>query len=324
MQFSSKNRIAYFAALTLLFSYIEMLLPKVLPFLRLGLSNIPVLLAFDLPFLPFMFLTFIKSFLSAMMQGTLFSPFVFVSLSQSLASAFLMFFLSKLRGRFLSIYGISIAGSAVSALVQILTTSLYLGKGTFSLLPYMLFFSLFSGIITAFLAQFFNISQEPPLLNKSVNYSVKKDKFIFAKILFLLCAFILIFTLNNIYFLLCAMFFSFALQIFSKRKIFILPHLSMWLFVILTSLIVPEGKILFSLGKWSLTQGALLCGIKKSIKLSSVMALSQWAATFNFEKNNFFISKVLSYHKGLLNKFNSSNGNIINRLKVTLSSKDLS
>ena len=50
MHGQTKKKIAYFASLTLLFSYIEMILPRTVPFFKLGLGNIAMLMALELNF----------------------------------------------------------------------------------------------------------------------------------------------------------------------------------------------------------------------------------------------------------------------------------
>ena len=105
MQLSNKNRIAYLASLTLLFSYGELFIPRFIPFFRLGLGNIAILLAFTLSPLEFLILTFIKAISSCLVSGTLFTPFFLISVSQSVVSGFLMYLLVKLfRGGLLGVH----------------------------------------------------------------------------------------------------------------------------------------------------------------------------------------------------------------------------
>ena len=75
----NKKRIAYLSALTLLFSYAELFIPRFLPFFRFGLGNVAVLLSFSLDPLSFILLTVIKSVASCLMAGTFFSPFFLLS-----------------------------------------------------------------------------------------------------------------------------------------------------------------------------------------------------------------------------------------------------
>ncbi|NBK25683.1 MAG: heptaprenyl diphosphate synthase, partial [Spirochaetia bacterium] len=44
----TERKIAFVAAATLLLSTLEYLIPKPLPFLRLGLANLPILLVLDI------------------------------------------------------------------------------------------------------------------------------------------------------------------------------------------------------------------------------------------------------------------------------------
>ena len=165
---NDKNYIAYLASLTLLFSYAEMLFPRILPFLKIGFSNIAVILALPLNISPFFMLLILKTTAGSLLQGTLFSPFFLLSFSQSLASGILMFMLFRLnklcKEKVFSVYGISVCGSCISALVQIYLSSLYLGSSVIKLLGPVILFSVFSGIVTAFFSKLFSINKSFPLL----------------------------------------------------------------------------------------------------------------------------------------------------------------
>ena len=111
MRSRNKNLLAYLCALTLLFSYVEMILPRVFPFFRLGLANAVILLALDLRFDSFLILAVLKALAASLMGGTLFSPFFLISLVQSVTSALVMKILYKLISKkIISIYGISVVG----------------------------------------------------------------------------------------------------------------------------------------------------------------------------------------------------------------------
>lgn len=323
----NKKRVAYLSALTLLFSYAELLLPRFLPFFRLGLGNVAILLSFSLDPLNFILLTIIKAVASCLMSGTLFSPFFLISFVQSVVSGLFMYGIVKLfRGRLISVYGISILGSACSAVIQILLSSLYLGEGTNALLGPMILFSLFSGIVTAWLSQILHIPEQvPELINQNgmetIAENEKKQKIkTICMILAILIASVFIIIIKNIYVLLFALVLSFAAQILSKRKIRILPHISIWLFVIVSTLIMPQGKILFSFLGWNITNGALLIGIEKALKLSALSALSQSLAGVR-PAGNGILSLSLSYFGGLCKILNSSEGNLIKRTRTALSAQ---
>lgn len=324
MQFQNKNKIAYLGALTLLFSYAEMLLPRFTPFFRIGLGNIAILLAFDLNPLSFMLLTLIKAFASSLMAGTLFSPFFLISLGQSFFSGMMMYLLARLnrkcKNNLLSLYGISILGSAVSALIQIFLSTLYLGKGTYSLLGPMLLFSLFSGIITAFFSLILHIPEQAPNLIRKE--SVEKKQPVLLLALLILTASAAIFMIKNLIILSLALILALILQLISGRKIYIFPHISLWIFVVISTLFIPNGEVLIKIGTFSITKGSLIIGITKALKLSIVSALSQCAASLK-PRGDRPLALVLAYFTALSNLFRSSQGNFIQKFKTTLQAQNL-
>lgn len=322
-----RGRIAYLLALTLLFSYTEMLLPRGVPFFRLGLANIAIFSAFNLSIPSFFMLTVFKAAASSLMAGTLFSPFVLVSLAQSVSSGILMYGIFHLNSLFkkklLSLYGISVLGSAASAAAQIFLSSLYLGKGAFSLLGPMLIFNAASGILTAFLAHAFKIPEETPVLTSRTNSHGQNPRFLTAaKIISVLLLSASVFFIDSIPVLAGFLALSFLLQILSGRKIMILPHVFLWIFVIISTLLVPNGKILLQLGKFSITQGALLGGISKALRLSAAGAFSQCAAGLNVSRNTI-LGATLDYYNALLKILKTSDGKIFARLKKTLTAAEL-
>lgn len=324
MQFQNKNKIAYLGALTLLFSYAEMLLPRFTPFFRIGLGNIAILLAFELNPLSFMLLTLIKAFASSLMAGTLFSPFFLISLGQSFFSGMMMYLLARLnrkcKNNLSSLYGISIFGSAVSALIQIFLSTLYLGKGTYSLLGPMLLFSLFSGIITAFFSLILHIPEQAPNLIRKE--SVEKKQPVLLLALLILTASAAIFMIKNLIILSLALILALILQLISGRKIYIFPHISLWIFVVISTLFIPNGEVLIKIGTFSITKGSLIIGITKALKLSIVSALSQCAASLK-PRGDRPLALVLAYFTALSNLFRSSQGNFIQKLKTTLHAQNL-
>lgn len=382
MQFHNKKRIAYLSALTLLFSYAELLLPRIVPFFRLGLGNAAILMAFEMPFPAFLLLSVIKAIAASLMGGTLFSPFFIISFAQSVSSACLMSGLYKLNkachGKLMSLYGISLAGSALSAFVQIWLCSLFLGKGTFSLLGPMMLFNTASGIITALIAEFMSAGRQkaqatqdsaqpaasacpvetPDAAQKATqasssaasepaetdtakapagdantatdpsprnaNSTRKPEKkynpavqICLAAAIILACAGI--FFLESIPILCAALVVSFVLQFFSGRKIFFIPHISLWIFVLVSSLLSPNGKVLYTLWNFSITEGALFIGIEKALKLSAVSALSQCAASLRPPESSL-LGLSLAYYRTLSDRFRDTKGNPVARLKKVLES----
>ncbi len=322
MSFQNKNTIAYLTSLSLLFSYAEMFLPR-LGFFKLGLANTVILSSLNLNFSNFALLCFFKSLAGCLISGTLFSPFFLISLGQSILSGFFMYLLNFLckKRKLISIYGISISGAACSAVFQILFSSLYLGQGTTLFLGPLLAFSIFSGIFTAFICVKLNL--ENLAENKSFddlescveeNFSRKKRLKSFFMILGILLFSVAIFCVKNIYVLAGFFLIVLILQIISGRKILILPHIFLWLFVILSCIFIPEGKILFKIGKFSITQGALFTGIRKSLQLSASFSLSQCTTKIRFSSNSIIALTFKNFSK-MTKNFNETKGNFFTKIK---------
>ena len=342
----ARHQIARLAALTLIFSYAELLVPRVLPFFRLGLGNAALLMGLELSFPAFMLLSVIKSVAANLMGGTLFSPFFLVSLEQSVVSALVMFAMgravrvagenSENRKRLLSLYGISVAGSAVSAAVQIFLSSLYLGQGTWSLLGPMLLFNTASGLITAWLAETLGGNTRGgslPLARTSLlaipsagtprnapdttgSRETSRPRNII-RLVIIFAAAASVFFIKNTAVLCGFLFLSFLAQKFAGRKILLLPHLSLWLFVLITSVFLPNGRVLFYILGFSITEGALLNGLQKVLRLSSVAALSQCAVSIRPGENTL-LGLTLHYYKLMLDSFLNTEGSILVKLKATL------
>ena len=350
---AGRQQIARLAALTLIFSYAELLLPRIVPFFRLGLGNAALLmgLASGLTFPAFMLLAVVKAVAANLMAGTLFSPFFLVSFAQSLVSALVMFVLYRagrpgmsreVSGRrLLGLYGISISGASASALVQIALSSLYLGQGTWNLLGPMLLFNLMSGFLTAWLAEVFAGSDigggSFPLAHTSLlatpsngghprntpgsttgSHPASRLRNILRHALLLVAAASVFFIKNTA--VLCGfLVLSFLAQKLAHRKILLLPHLSIWLFVMVTSVLLPNGRVLFTVAGFSFTEGALLTGLQKALRLSIVGALSQTAATIKLSSApDSLLSLTLTYYSQMLDAFRNTQGSLIKKIRAAI------
>jgi uncharacterized membrane protein len=112
--------VALAAAVCLLLSSIEYLIPKPLPFLRLGLANLPLLACLDLlPPGPFFLLLALKVLGQGLVQGSLFSVIFLFSVAGTVASGGIMFAARRLLGGRISLIGISVLGALASNLTQL-------------------------------------------------------------------------------------------------------------------------------------------------------------------------------------------------------------
>lgn len=147
--------VALAAAICLFLASIEYMIPKPLPFLRIGLANLPLLLALDLfPVSHFFILLGIKILGQSLIQGTLFSFTFLLSLSGSLASGLIMLAARRLFKGASTLIGISILGALSSNLMQ-LTLARYLvfGRSAWMIAPPFLLVGLISSSILGYLAE---------------------------------------------------------------------------------------------------------------------------------------------------------------------------
>lgn len=114
------GNIAMLGALCLFLSAVEYMIPKPLPFIRVGLANLPLMLALDIfPVRPFFVLVCVKIFGQALISGTLFSYIFLFSLAGTFLSAFVMYFLRAALSSRVTFTGIGTAGAVVSNLSQL-------------------------------------------------------------------------------------------------------------------------------------------------------------------------------------------------------------
>lgn len=148
--------IAMLVAQASVLHFLESLLPNPIPIpgVKLGLANIITLLAlliFD--FKTAMQITVLRTILGSMLSGTLFGVGFFMSFSGAVASTAVMA-LGVFLGRGMGIISISVVGAVAHNLGQLLMAALILRfAGIIFYLPFMLLFSVPTGIITGLLVK---------------------------------------------------------------------------------------------------------------------------------------------------------------------------
>ena len=150
---------SFLAAMCIFLSAVEFAIPKPLPFLRIGLANLPVILAlsfFNFPQL--LKLVLIKVLVQGIISGTLFSYVFLFSCAGSFSSAITMYLLYKFffnRG-WVSALGLTLAGSMANNCAQILMARLILfGENTKYVAPLLLLTGLISGLILGIFVELF-------------------------------------------------------------------------------------------------------------------------------------------------------------------------
>jgi heptaprenyl diphosphate synthase len=123
-----RDVVALLGAFCLFLSTIEYMIPKPLPFMRIGFSNLPIMLALDLlSFRSFFLLVAIKIVGQSLVTGSLFSYIFLFSLVGSFGSAAIMLVLRRGLGPArISFVGVGTIGALVSNLSQVLMARIFI------------------------------------------------------------------------------------------------------------------------------------------------------------------------------------------------------
>jgi heptaprenyl diphosphate synthase len=129
--------VALLGALCLFLSAIEYMIPRPIPFLRVGIANLPILISLDLLPVPLLLLVVLLKILGqALIGGTLFSYVFLFSAVGSVASALSMLLFRRLCGRHISLVGVGILGALFSNTMQLwLARLLIFGEGAWLIAP---------------------------------------------------------------------------------------------------------------------------------------------------------------------------------------------
>ena len=159
--------ISFLVALCLFFATIENAIPKPLPFLRLGLANLPVIFSlFLLRKRDVFFLVLFKVVLQGIISGTIFSYIFLFSGVSSFSSALAMQILflitkgdnSTNERKFLKIsaIGLSLIGSLASTFSQLFLAKFFLfGENTKYIVPILLVSGLITGLFLGIFSEIF-------------------------------------------------------------------------------------------------------------------------------------------------------------------------
>ena len=159
---STLNTLAILGAFALFLSTIEFMIPKPLPYLRIGLANLPILVSlYILPAPQIFLLVLLKVLGQGLVNGTLFSYIFLLSLFGSFASGTVMVLLSRRcitgeRGKRISFVGISVLGALASNSSQIVLSSFFVfGEGAWFIAPPFLTVGLVTSLILGLFTEHF-------------------------------------------------------------------------------------------------------------------------------------------------------------------------
>ncbi len=156
MEIKKITRLSMLISLSVVISIIESYIPilnNIVPGIRLGLSNIIIIFTlYKYGFKDSLYVSIIRVFLVGLIRTGLFNISFFFSLSGALFSIILMTLFKKIK--LFSIVGVSIIGATAHSIGQILI-AIFLLKNEYIVyyLPYLLIFSIPTGIITGLISK---------------------------------------------------------------------------------------------------------------------------------------------------------------------------
>ena len=281
-----KTDLALLGALCLFLAALDHVIPKPLPFMRIGLANLPLLLALGFFSVKnFFLLAFIKVIGQALITGTFFSYVIIFSFGGTALSAVTMLLLR----RWTSLVGTSIAGAFVSNAAQlILARFMLFGDGILYLAPPFLIAGIISGGLLGLFAMNFTARSEWLKRKKENNNDSsvsslnirelrgkKQSKYLWNIVLIILVAVFLL--VPQLPFRAALFLLFWLMAIVAKRKT--RPLFTMFSIVMITfcNLFPPFGKILFQTGPFIVAEGSLLLGLQRALTMSGLIMFSRLA-----------------------------------------------
>ncbi|HOV64061.1 MAG TPA: Gx transporter family protein, partial [Spirochaetia bacterium] len=275
---SRAENISFLAGICFFLSAIEYMLPRPVPFMRIGIANLPILVSLSILDAPStLVLVLLKSVGQGIITGTLFSYVFLFSLAGSLSSGLAMLGLSRLPEKSVSIVGVSLGGALASNLAQILLARVILfGRGAWLIAPLMLIIGIVSSVLLGLFTWHFTARSEwlstfaaswegeerpqnPRVLGSGPSGGAFLVDHISAGGLFacgLISAIGYIFSRSlPLKAALCILYIILAYT--ARKKLHLLPSIIIFVSVVLFQLITPVGKVMYQIGGFKITQGAL-------------------------------------------------------------------
>ena len=148
------TRIGLLAAAAVVLFVFEGLAPRPLPWMKLGLGNLPVMLALmGYGPLAALAVSVLKLFIGGVLSGSLANPAFFIGAGAGMCSWLIMSAARVLGRSIFSAVGLGIWGAVTHQLAQLALAYIYIGQwGMWTLLPVALLGGLISGILIGLLA----------------------------------------------------------------------------------------------------------------------------------------------------------------------------
>jgi len=154
----ARKTVAILGAFCLFLSTIEYVIPKPLPFMRIGIANLPLMLALDIfPLNTFLVLVAVKVLGQALITGTLFSYIFLFSLAGTFLSALSMYGIRRFMGRGrISFIGVGTMGAMISNISQLYLARVFIfGNSVWYIAPIFLAAGVVTGVSLGLFCELF-------------------------------------------------------------------------------------------------------------------------------------------------------------------------
>jgi len=280
-------RIARLGALALFLSTIEYMIPKPVPFMRLGLANVPIMLSLQmLPFSGYAVLVLLKVIGQALVNGTLFSYIALFSLFGTAASSLVMYAIYRAGRHHVSFIGISTAGALASNGVQlVLSRYIIFGPSAWLIAPPFLIMGLITSVILGVFTEVFvhksawYAQQRADVQSLDASAVLPPVSSGASLDLRLLTGFAVLPALlfqQQLTGTLVIAVLAVAAALAHGKRFRLLPNLLLIVSVTLANLMQKNGLVLTEIFGYPITAGALGLGLKKAFTLIGMIYLSQY------------------------------------------------
>ena len=316
------KNMALLGACCFFLSAIEYLIPKPLPFLRIGLANLPLMLALNIfPLRAYIVLVCIKVTGQALITGTLFSYIFLFSIAGTFSSAMLMFTLKRIFKQRISFVGIGTAGAMVSNTAQLALAWFFIFKESVRYIaPPFLAVGLAAGAALGVFCEVFVKRSKwynDQIANSNEQLVNNREKSLLptphcqlaaatqtnlTPILIgcFLITLAILFSPSTVYRVAAFLFLWVIALIFNKagNPVFTIIVIAV---IIAFNLLVPYGYVLFSIGPFKITSGALVAGIHRAVTFQALVMLSKLTIREDLRLPGAF-GKLLSESLQIFNK----------------------
>ncbi|MCB4204936.1 Gx transporter family protein [Deferribacterales bacterium Es71-Z0220] len=158
MQFHNKSAlVGILTALCIVLGFMEIFIPSPIPFLRLGLANIPIMIGifiFDEKKYV-VYIALLKSFLLPIISGNFFIKII-VSMPSTIISTVIMLIIYKIFSKKITAVSIGAVGGYFHIIVQLIVIKVFFIKylDIYKIIPYFSLLGLITGILTGIIVEY--------------------------------------------------------------------------------------------------------------------------------------------------------------------------